>query len=78
MSGKRFEAPRPDWNILKRLGQIADGFDVDWSRDPAPINSSPVEAFSGPADYCIGKTPERAGRPVSVAAAGDSGEEVRP
>lgn len=49
MIGKPFEAPRPAWNILKRLGQLADGFDADWSRNPAPHNPSPVEAIIAPA-----------------------------
>lgn len=71
MTGKRFEAPRPDWNILKRLGQLADGFDVDWSRDPdflpdARSDRSPLQTFFGPADYCIGKTLPAPDSPVSV------------
>ena len=83
MSGKRFEAPRPAWNILKRLGQLADGYDPDWNRVPAERISSPVQPVTARADYCIGQTP---GRPVVPAArrlapapigssAADSGEE---
>lgn len=66
MTGKRFEAPRPDWNILKRLGQLADGFDVDRSPLHAGSNPSPVEASPGPADYCIGKSEASPARPTSV------------
>lgn len=69
MTGKRFEAPRPDWNILKRLGQLADGFDVDWSPLHAPRNPSPVEASPGPADLCPGKSEASPARPTSVRAA---------
>lgn len=66
MTGKRFEAPRPDWNILKRLGQLADGFDVDWSPLHTPRNPSPVEASPGPADLCPGKSEASPARPTSV------------
>ena len=71
MTGKRFEAPRPAWNILKRLGQLADGYDPDWNRVPAERISSPVQPVTAPPDLCPGKIETGAGRPVSVAAVGD-------
>lgn len=76
MSGKRFEAPRPAWNILKRLGQLADGYDVNWNRPDAGRISSPVQPISAPADLCPGKIATGAGRPVSVGAGG--ADEVMP
>lgn len=39
MTDNRFERPRPDWNILKRLGQIADGFDENWKRISSPAGT---------------------------------------
>ncbi len=95
MSGKRFEAPRPDWNILRRLGELAqmrthesDGRSVTNNPDFLPdarSDSSPLQTFFGPADYCIGQAPDRPAAPaarnvdpVSAAVtAADSGEEGR-
>ncbi len=75
MTGKRFEYPRPDWNILRRLGQLAqmpshesDGRSIR-TGEPLPdarSDRSPLETFYGPADYCIGKTVVSPARPVSV------------
>ena len=83
MTGKPFAPPSPAWNILKRLGQLADGYDSDWNRTDAGRISSPVQRVAPRADYCIGRNTDRpAGpedrslhpAPIGVAA-DDSGEE---
>ncbi len=91
MTGKRFEPPRPHWNILRRLGHLAqmpshesDGVSIRTGEPlPAERIHSPVAAFSGPLDYCIGKAVASPARPVSVrldpapieVSGADSGEE---
>jgi len=71
MTGKRFDPPRPAWNILKRLGQLADGYDPDWNRVPVERIPSPVQPVAAPPDLRPGKIETTAGRPVSVAAVRD-------
>lgn len=76
MTGKRFDPPRPAWNILKRLCELAqlpthesDARSLTGNPDFLPdarSDRSPLQTFFGPADYCIGKTVASPERPVSV------------
>lgn len=79
MTGKRFEAPRFDWNILAALGALSE-MRTHWSDGralltgelfPAERISSPVQPVAAPPDLCLGKIEAAAGRPVSVAAVAD-------